>query len=54
MQQKKDSSGTTFYKNILPGNFFFNLVPKVSFSRLGHVSNKVNRGIVQKPDKVGR
>ena len=38
-------------KNILPKVFFKFRAKKVLCS-LGHVFNKVNRGIVQKPDEV--
>ena len=53
MQQKKDSFVTTFKKNILP-RMFFKFSAKRVFSPLGHIFNKVNKGIVQMPDEVGR
>ena len=49
---KNNSFGTTFLKKVLPSIFL-----KFSAERvlcvLGHLFNKVNRGIVQKPDVFG-
>ena len=52
MQQKKDSIGITFFKNILP-KFFVNFSCKRVLWPLGHIFNKVNGGIVQRFDEVG-
>ena len=52
MQQKRDSFDITFYKNILPMMFFKLSAKRVLFT-LGHIFNKVNRSIVQKPDEDG-
>ena len=49
---KKDSFGITFYKNVISRIFFKFSAKRVLFP-LGHISNKVNRDIVQNPDKVG-
>ena len=51
MQQKRDSFGITFYKNILP-KIFFKFNAKRVLCSLGHIFNKVNRGIVPKPVEV--
>ena len=52
MQQNRESFGFIFYKNILPKIFLKSSAKRVLCS-LGHIFNKVNRGIVQKPDEVG-
>ena len=52
MQQKNDSFGTNFLKNVLPRIFLKFSANRVLFPQ-GRNSNKFNRGIVQKPDEFG-
>ena len=52
MQQRRDSFGIKFYKNILP-RIFFKVSAKRFLFPLEHIFNKVNRGKVKKPDEVG-
>ena len=52
MQQKRNSFGITFYKNNLPRIFLKFSAKRVLLS-LEHTFNKVNMGIVQKPDEIG-
>ena len=52
MQQQKDSWQYILQKYSTE-DIFKNLMPKESFTPLGHIFNKVNRGIVQKSDEVG-
>ena len=52
MQQKRDSFGITFYKNIL-AKIFLKFSAKRVLCSLRHIFNKVNRGKIQKPDEVG-
>ena len=51
MQQKRDFFGITFNKNILP-KIFFKFSAKRVLWPSGYIFNKVNRGIVKKPDEV--
>ena len=52
MQQEKESFGIIFYKYILP-KIVFKFSAKRVLCSLGHIFNKVNGGIVQKPDEAG-
>ena len=52
MQQERDSFGITFYKNNLVRTFFKFSAKRVLCSQ-GHIFNKINSGVVQKPDEVG-
>ena len=51
MQQIREAFGITFYKNILP-RILFRFSAQKFLCSLGHIFNKVSRGIVQKQDKV--
>ena len=51
MQQKRECVDTKFLKNVLPRIFFS---AKRVLCLLGDIFNKVNRGIVQKPDEAGK
>ena len=51
MRPKKDYFGTIFSKYILPSIFLKFSVKRV-LCPLGLIFNRVNRGIVQKPDEV--
>ena len=52
MQQKRDSFGITFYKNILP-RIFLKFSAKRILCPLEHIFNKVNRDVFERPDEVG-
>ena len=49
MQQRKDSPGTTLKKSYL--GFFFKFFAKRILCAQGHIFNKINTRIVQKPDE---